>query len=149
MKSKYISLRILLWVICIYHVAAGLLANIFPEMLPWLAERLAGMQIGSVPEAIALAKPLGVYAMIFGVMMGVAAWNPVKNRAIISVGVILFLVRIVQRLAGLQEAEQVFGVPVSRSLSTVAAVSVFAVALALFRYILYRDMHSGVCRSDD
>ena len=139
-NNNHLSLRSLLWLICVYHVVCGLIPNLFPSQLPALAQRLAGMQIGNVPECIALAKPFGVYAMVFGIMMGVAAWNPIKNRALISVGVMLFLLRIAQRLAGLNEAQQVFGVPPHRSLITIAIVSCFAVALAWLRFLLYRDM---------
>ena len=139
--NNHAALRALLWLICIYHVTCGLIPTLFPSHLPALAERLAGMKIGAVPECIALAKPFGVYAVAFGIMMGVAAWNPVKNRALITVGVILFALRIAQRLAGMQEAEQVFGVPPARSLITIAIVSCFAVALAWLRFLLYRDMH--------
>lgn len=142
MKHKHIALRALLWFICLYHVVSGLIPNLFPELLPMLAKQLAGMKIGAVPECIALARPLGVYAITFGIMMGVAAWNPVKNRALISVGIVLFSLRIAQRLLFLREAQEVFGVPLARSLVTVAVVSCFALALAWLRLLLYREMRA-------
>lgn len=146
-KSKHTALRSLLWFICVYHVVFGLIPNLFPGQVEGLAERLAGMRIGAAPECLALAKPFGVYAMIFGVMMGVAAWDPVKNRALISVGIVLFVLRIMQRLAGLNEAHQVFGVAPGRGLLTVAVVSCFALALAWLRYRLYREMHGEAADS--
>lgn len=143
MQQKHTGLRVLLWVICLYHVACGLVPNLFPGQVQALAERLAGMKIQAEPEFIALAKPFGVYAIAFGVMMGLAAWNPVKNRALISVGIILFALRILQRLAGLEEASQVFGVAPGRSMGMIAVIACFAVALAWLRFRLYRAMHPG------
>jgi hypothetical protein len=140
-RNEHIALRSLLWFICIYHVVCGLVPNLFPEQVPVLAESLAGMKIQAAPEFIALTKPFGIYAIAFGIMMGLAAWNPIKNRALISVGIILFLLRILQRLTGLHEAQEVFGVPLSRSFGTMAIVAGFAIALTVLRILLYRKMH--------
>ena len=140
-KNRYTALRGLLWLICVYHVGCGLIANLFPDQIPALAERLAGMKVHAVPEFIYLAKPFGVYAMVFGIMMGVAAWNPVKNRALITVGVILFALRIIQRLIGMDEVQMIFGVSHARSLVTIGIVACFGAALAWLRFLLYREMH--------
>lgn len=139
--NRHTALRGLLWIICIYHVICGLIPNLFPNQVPALAAQLSGMQqVQAAPEFIALAKPFGVYAITFGVMMGLAAWNPVKNRALISVGIVLFALRIIQRLTGLQEAEEVFNVPVGRSMITIGIVSCFAIALTGLRLMLYKEM---------
>lgn len=140
-ENKHTALRGLLWLICVYHVGCGLVVNLIPDQIPALAERLAGMKVHAAPEFISLAKPFGVYAIAFGVMMGLAAWNPVKNRALITVGVILFALRIIQRLMGLDEMEQVFGVTHAKSLTTIGIVACFGVALAWLRFQLYREMH--------
>lgn len=153
-ENRHVAVRGLLWVICLYHVGCGLIANLFPDQIPHIAERLAGMKVASVPEFIYLAKPFGLYAMVFGIMMGLAAWNPVKNRALITVGVILFALRIFQRLAGIEEVERVFGVTPARSLAAVGIVACFGIALAWLRFQIYREMHpetgdSGVGKATD
>lgn len=141
-ENKHLALRGLLWVICLYHVVFGLAANLFPGQVPAIAERLAGMKIASAPEFIYLAKPFGLYAIAFGITMGLSAWNPVKNRAVITVAVVLFALRVVQRLADIGETEKVFGVPAARSLASVAIVACFSLALAWLRFQLYREMHA-------
>lgn len=139
---RHLALRGLLWFICLYHVACGLAAILSPDQIPTIAEKLAGMKVTASPEFLYLAKPFGVYAAAFGVMMGVAAWNPIKNRALISVGIVLFALRIVQRLTSMGEVEQLFGVSPARSLQTVAIVAVLGLALAWLRYRLYREMRA-------
>ncbi len=139
---RHLALRALLWVICLYHIACGLLVVAAPEQIPLVAEKLAGLKVAASPEFLYLAKPFAVYAMVFGVMMGVAAWNPVKNRALISIGVVLFALRIVQRLLSLDEVERIFGVPPARSWQTIGIVAVFGFALAWLRFRLYREMRT-------
>ena len=142
MKTQsHIALRGLLWFICLYHVACGLATILWPDQIPTIAEKLAGMKVHATPEFLYLAKPFGVYAAAFGVMMGVAAWNPVKNRALISIGIVLFTLRIVQRLLTLGEVEQLFGVSHLRSLQTIGIVGVLGLALGWFRFRLYAEMH--------
>ena len=111
------------------------------ESIPAIAEKLAGMKIKPTPEFLYLIQPFSVYAIAFGVMMGVAAWNPVKNRALISIGIVLVALRICQRLASLDDVAQVFGVSHARSFLTIGIVAFFGLALAWFRYRLYREMH--------
>jgi predicted anti-sigma-YlaC factor YlaD len=142
-ENRHLALRALLWIICVYHVVCGLMANLFPSRIPALAETLAGMKVGAASEFIYLAKPLGIYAIAFGVMMGLAAWNPIKNRALISVGIVLFALRIAQRLAGIDEMQSVFGVSPTRSLVTIALVACFGLALAWLRFQLHRELQSA------
>jgi len=143
MKTKYTALRFLLWMICIYHVGFGLLANAPSDLMRRAATVLLGIHLPDDPTLLYVVKPFGIYCIIFGVMMGVAAWNPVKNRALISIGVVLFALRIGQRLLNLDAMQQALGVTPQRNLATIAVVAVFGVALALLRWIVYRDMHQG------
>ena len=143
MEKKHTPLRTLLWLICIYHVGFGLLANAPSDLMRQCAVSMLGINLPANAALDYVIKPFGIYVMTFGVMMGVAAWNPVKNRALISVGVVLFVLRIAQRLLNLEAMQQAFGVAPSRNLATVAVVAVFGLALAWFRFQLYRDMHGA------
>jgi DMSO/TMAO reductase YedYZ heme-binding membrane subunit len=143
MQNKHLFLRGVLWLICIYHVLAGLVVNISSDAVSWVARNLAGMTLTPDPQFYYLAKPFGVYAMAFGVAMGVAAWNPVKNRAIITIGVILFALRIIQRLTSTAEIQQLFGVSAGRNWMTIAIVAVLGITLAVLRLKLYSEMRRG------
>lgn len=143
MNNKHTALRGLLWFICIYHVALGLCANLPPAQVQSVASLVFGLHLPDNPALFQLIKPFGVYVVVFGVMMGVAAWNPVKNRALITIGVILFALRLLQRLLNLDAVEQGFGVTPGRNTATIATVAAFAILLAVLRWKLYREMHES------
>lgn len=140
MKSPYHLLRGLLWLICVYHVTIGVAAFLPPATVKATALAILGLNLPDEPALYQVIKSFGVYAGVFGVMMGLAAYDPVKNRAMITVGVILFAVRIGQRLAALDALERDFGVSAGRNVGTVAFVAGLGLALAWFRWRLWRDM---------
>lgn len=145
MQNRHLAMRTLLWFIAVYHVAAGLLLNCPREWILAVARpALNNAALKDIPEVFFFLHPLGIYLIVFGILMGVAAWNPVKNRAIISVGVILFALRIVQRIATGDEFQSLLGVSPARNMAMIGVVAVFGIALAFFRYQLYREMHSGL-----
>lgn len=143
MKNKHTPLRALLWLICIYHVGFGLLANAPSDLMHRCAASLLGINLPVDAALDYVIKPFGIYVMTFGVMMGVAAWNPVKNRSLISIGVVLFALRIAQRLLNLDGMQQAFNITPSRNLATVVVVGIFGLALAWYRFQLYREMHGA------
>jgi hypothetical protein len=143
MKNNYPALRALLWFICVYHVGLGLAANLPPAQVRATASAVLGLQLPEDPALYQIVKPFGIYAITFGLMMGVAAWNPQKNRALVSIGVVLFVLRILQRLLNLESTQQNLGVTTGRNWATIATVAVFATLLAVLRWRLYRDMHAG------
>jgi hypothetical protein len=148
MKTEHTALRTLLWLICIYHIGFGIAANLAPAQVNALAASVLGQPLPDNPALYQILKPFGIYAMIFGVMMGVAAWNPVKNRALITIGMILFGLRLLQRLLNLDEMQQGLGVSAARNWATIVAVACFALLLGVLRWKLYREMHSGSASVD-
>lgn len=142
MNKNHLLLRSVLWFVCLYHVGLGLCANLPPPAVQSVAASLLGLKLPDSPALFQLIKPFGVYVIAFGVMMGVAAWNPAKNRALISVGVVLFGLRLLQRLLNLGEVEQNLGVSPARNWATIATVAAFGFALATLRWKLHREMHT-------
>jgi hypothetical protein len=142
MNNKYTALRGLLWFICLYHVFLGICANLPAPQVQAVGAALFGLHLPDNPALFQLLKPFGVYVTVFGVMMGVAAWNPVKNRALITVGVVLFALRLLQRLTDLDGVQQNLGVASGRNWATIATVAAFTLLLATLRWKLYRDMHA-------
>jgi len=143
MRNKHITLRGLLWFICAYHIVIGFAANLPPPQASTVAMALLGLHLPDDPALFQVLKPFGIYAMTFGVMMGVAAWNPVKNRALITIGVVLFGLRLLQRLTNLDAVEHSLGVTAARNWATIGTVSCFTLLLAWLRWRLYHEMHDS------
>ena len=143
MAGKHYLIRSLLWFICAYHVAVGLLLNLSQTGVVWAARNLGGLTVNVSPELAYLVKPFGMYLIAFGIAMGVAAWNPVKNRAIITIGVVLIALRVIQRIVCAGEVQELFNVSAGRNMVSIVIVALFGVALAVLRIRLYLEMTRG------
>ena len=109
MGGKYVLPRGILWMMCVYHVIVGIALNCPTEWVIWVAEH--GFSMRKLPEesSIHIARMLGAYMIAFGVALGTAAWDPFKNRAILTIGVILAVTRCVQRFVTGAELEEALG----------------------------------------
>jgi hypothetical protein len=141
--KTYLPLRIVTGVVCLYCVGMGLGLNGSQSMVAGMAERFLGYDLPEGSPLIFAARMIGVYMAFFGVTMGLVAWRPVQNRALLSAGAVLLVVRVVQRLATFDELQQTFGLTPGRNLAYVITVAVLAVLLLAFRILLVRDMRTG------
>lgn len=141
MQSKHLAIRSLLWFICLYHLILGVCAHLPSPQVQAAARLILGLDIPNHPVVLQILKPFGVYVMAFGCAMGMAAWNPVKNRALISLGIILFGLRLIQRLSDLQGVKDHLGVSEARNWFTIAVVASFTLLLGVLRWKLYQEMH--------
>jgi hypothetical protein len=73
--------------------------------------------------------------------MAAAAWNPVKNRAAVTIGLLLFVLRVVQRVVFAEKVMTVFQIPPVNYWVYGGVVLLLGAALGVFRWKLYRDMH--------
>ncbi|MFH1022810.1 MAG: hypothetical protein V1809_05425 [Planctomycetota bacterium] len=146
MKKSHPVFRGLLWVIGTYHIIIGLLFNGPRDILIQTGHVVGGITLMPEPGVFHLAKPFGIYLIAFGVAMWMAAWNPIKNRAIISLAVILFGLRIAQRLITFRETTEIFGISAARNTTMILTVAIFTVALAFFRLQLRAELHDDTAR---
>ena len=143
MGNRYLVPRGILWIMCVYHVVVGVALNCPPEWVAWVAENWFSITRLPGESSIHIARMLGVYMVAFGVALGTAAWNPVKNRAILTIGVLLAVTRFVQRLATGAQLEQALGIPQSHNIALFAPLIVFSIVLIVFRWHIYRQMKTG------
>ena len=140
MQKKYVCLKAVVWVIGVYHVALGIILNGPADLISSTMSHCLGAT--KMPDASVWfsARMLGTYMLVFGIGMGIAAWNPIKNRAILTVGVILASCRALQRLVQADDLNQALGVSAAANWTTIAVLMVFAGVLAFFRFKLWQDM---------
>jgi len=143
MSKSYTGWRMLLWFIAVYHLLSGALLFFSGELTLRLLKNLAGVSVSGSPELGIAGEILACYLAAFGLMMGIAAWNPVKNRAIVTVGLVLFSLRLFQRVFFAEKVMQVMQIPPSRYWGAALIVAVLAALMGIFRWQLYKDMHGA------
>ena len=143
MKKHYPVLRSVVWGMCAYHLFLGCTLNGPGNWISTVLTHLLGAT--RIPDASALfaGRMLGVYLIVFGLGLGLAAWNPIKNRALLSLGAILVVIRGIQRLVQFQDLETALGIPASTNWTAVAILWAFGVTLVFFRYRVFKEMRQS------
>ena len=131
--------RILLWVIALYHIALGVLLIFSGELSIRAADAFYGWQITGSPELGILGEILGCYAIAFGLMMAIAAGDPVRHRSLLTVGIVLFALRLFQRVYFAGKVMEVFQVSSGRYWGAFLFVLAIAAALCWVRMLVYRE----------
>ncbi len=128
----------------VYHLLLGIVLNCPVEVISWVAVNLLGAS--HLPDATALfpARMLGTYMIVFGLGMALVAWDPVKNRALLSLGAILVIARSLQRIFQADDLQIALGVPPQANWGTIVALLVIAMLLIVFRINLHRDLKGRV-----
>lgn len=97
--NKRNGLCALLWLIAAYHLLAGFVTTFFQDAAVPLGSHLFGVAITMDPQASLLVRYLGAFAIAFGVMAGIAAIAPERNKTFIYGAVVYFIVRAFDRVA--------------------------------------------------
>ncbi len=92
------ALKIILWIVAIYHIILGLLGIFAKDMAVYLANVAFNFNLTLNNEMLWVLNPFAAYLLIFGVFLAVSATNPQKYKSIIYAGIGLFALRIVQRI---------------------------------------------------
>jgi hypothetical protein len=130
MGNRFWVPRGILLIMCVYHVIVGIALNCPTEWVKWVGQYVFGMTQLPGESSIHIARMLGAYMVAFGVALGTAAWDPVKNRAILTIGVILALTRCVQRAATGAQLEEALGISQSHNVGLIAPMALFSIVLS-------------------
>jgi hypothetical protein len=126
-------IKVLAGFIGIYHILLGLIGSVSGELGAQAARAIFDARVDLTPQFSYLVKYLGAYTIAFGVMMLLVAWNPVKYKLFIYVGILLIAIRITQRLIFASQLESAFGISQGRNLLNTAIIALLALGLYLFR----------------
>lgn len=143
MKNKYVWLRGVTWFVCVYHASLGVVLNCPVPWIEWMSSHLLGATKMPDDSVLFLARMLGTYLLAFGLVAGLAAWDPIKNRAFLSVVVILIVVRSLQRMLQASDLEQTLGVSAGANWRMVVVPLFFAAVLLYFRFRIAGDMKAA------
>ena len=109
----------------VWGTAAMLDGQLVIALTGWLSRASYTM----TPELDYMRKPLGIYVAMFGALLLYAASDPLRHRAIVTWGALLFIGRGIQRLAVTSQLHEVFAIPVGVNL--VHGTYVVAIGLVL------------------
>ena len=92
-------LKLLLWDMSVYHVLLGIIGVIYGKELEYIASSVFNLSLTITPQILSLIRPLAAYLVVFGLMMGIAAYDPKRFRPIIYAGVVVLFFRLIQYLS--------------------------------------------------
>ena len=144
MTSSHPFIRILLWAVAAYHIGMGALLFYSGELSIRAADSFYGWSITGSPDLGIISEILGCYGIAFGLMMIVVASDPVKYRAILSVAIILFALRLLQRAVYAPKVMEVFEVSTGQYWGGFVFVLAFAAVLIWVRLQLGREAGGAV-----
>lgn len=131
--NKLTGLKIVLAMICIYHIALGLAAFASDDLTVQVAKGMFGLNLEMTPQLSYIVQLLGVYAIIFGVVAGMVALDPVKHQVLLNVVVILYGLRILNKFISMNQFEQAFGASMAKVWIDVVLLAAFGVAVLLLK----------------
>jgi hypothetical protein len=141
--KNHLLLRIVATVICLYSVGLGVCMNGPASLVGALTTSFLDYPLPKDSTLLFAARMIGVYMGFFGVTMGLVAWNPVRHRSLLTAATILLVLRVIQRLAHLDELQVAFGLSAQKNASYVATLVTFAVILLAFRIGLHRELKTA------
>jgi hypothetical protein len=114
-------LKLVLWILCIYHVGIGLLSCLAPETTVSLGEVLYGVRVdASAAQFAYMLKALGMYALFTGGLMAVALTDPRRYRHLLVAAGALLIMRATTRLLFFDTLHEAFAVTWGHSLINVS-----------------------------
>ena len=137
--EKHQAGKILLWIISVYHILTGVMIIVSGELSIQFAKASYGWTVEGSPELGILGELLGCYAIAFGLMLAVAVRDPVAYRSLITVGVVLIALRLVQRAVFAGKMMEVFQVSAGRHWAGFVFILVLGGLLAWYRVQLGRE----------
>lgn len=123
----------LAWFVGIYHLLLGL-AGIFgsQQFLEPIIKTVYGVDPTFNAQFEYLVKFIAVYFIAFGLMMVFVAMNPKQYAKFAWVAVVLFAIRIVQRLVFYNLLNEAFHISFVRNLEVLVPIAVIMVCLIAF-----------------
>ncbi len=132
-------LKVLLVLICAFHVIIGVGLNVSGEFPKAVAVYYGAQHVNWTPELAYMLHPLGAFMFVLGALAIVAALDPLKHRPIVYAFAALFIIRGLQRIAFHADTVNLFGIsPVRNMANMVFFVGMGVALLALWHYAAKR-----------
>ncbi|OVE75560.1 hypothetical protein BVX97_04015 [bacterium E08(2017)] len=140
MNKKYLGFRAVVWVVAVYHVLLGITLSCPVPVIEVVTKGVLGATKMPDASSLFLARMAGAYLLVFGIGIGLAAYDPIKNRALLSLGAIVVVLRVLQRAFQLGDLQMALGISTGTNWITVGVMMSLAIVLLVFRFKLLSDM---------
>ncbi len=126
--------RITAGVVAFYHLLLGLVCLCLPAAAlgGWVRVFL-GVDLEFDQDLLLIGKFSAAYVLVFGVMMALLCIKPKAMSALVLPALILFAVRLANKLVFIAQIEETLGVSRGRSVFAVVSLGLFFVLLAWSR----------------
>jgi hypothetical protein len=131
--NKRLALQLVLWSICIYHIVLGACGFLSEDLAVRLADLLYGMKVDPTPQLSYMVKLLGIYAVLFGLLVATAALAPERHSTLLNLIIVLYGLRILNRMVYSRLYAQAFAVTPTRFWVETALLLAFGLAVALLK----------------
>jgi hypothetical protein len=131
--NKLTGLKIVLLLICVYHIVLGAAAFVSDDLAVRIGRTIFGLNLEMTPQLGYIVQLLGVYALIFGVMTGFVAADPVRHSVMLNVVVILYALRVLNKFLSMDEFRQAFGASMAKVWTDVVLLAAFGVAVLVLK----------------
>jgi hypothetical protein len=126
-------LQIVLWAICGYHVVLGGGAFLSSAIAEQAARSIFGISLQMDAQTAYVVRVLGVYALTFGLVAGIAATNPARHGTLLNLIVVLYVLRILVKLVFKDEAVLGLAYSAARVYAETGMLAAFGIAVWLLR----------------
>lgn len=126
-------LRFFLWFSCAFHFIVGIGLNLSPAF-PQLMAGFYGASVEFTPQFLYILKPLGAFMIMVGLVVMVAARDPLNNGAIIYALAALLAIRGLQRFAHQETIVRDLAIESSRNVAN----GIFFLLLGMSFVVLFR-----------
>jgi hypothetical protein len=117
-----------------YHLLLGTALLVLPAgAMNGMVKVFLGVGIEFDAKLSMIGKFASAYILAFGVMLALLCWKPVKLRALVIPALVLFGIRLANKLVFLTTIEETFGVARGRSVFALACLAVIFAVMAWTR----------------
>jgi hypothetical protein len=126
--------RLTTGIAAVYHLLLGAAFLVLPAgAISGMARVFLGVAIEFDAKLSMVGKFASAYILAFGIMLGLLCWKPVKLRALVIPALVLFGIRLANKMVFLTTIEENFGVDRGRSVFALASLAVIFGVMAWAR----------------
>ncbi len=114
----------------VYHVILGAIALLLPvEITAQAFQTILGISLNIDAQLLFIGKFVGVYMLVFGIMLILVASNPVKYRVFAWPAIVLFGIRLINRIFFFTALTTTLGMSPSRNIIGTIFILIFFVVM--------------------